>query len=89
MNSVFTHMFIGEIRHYVDEIARVLRPGGRGTLSYSLLTEESNAAIVAGKADQHLIYEIEEGSKIDNKHRMETAIVIPEVAAIEMFSRHE
>lgn len=88
MNSVFTHMFIGDIRHYVDEIARVLRPGGRGTISYFLLNEESEAAIASGKADQHLTYEIEEGSRIDNPHRMETSIGIPEQAAVEMYNRH-
>lgn len=88
MNSVFTHMFIGDIRHYVDEIARVLRPGGRGAISYFLLNEESEAAIAAGKADQLLVYEIEEGSRIDNQHRLETAIGIPESAAVEMYNRH-
>jgi SAM-dependent methyltransferase len=88
MNSVFTHMFIGDIRHYVGEIARVLKPGGRGTISYFLLNDDSVAAIATGKSDQTLVYEIEEGSRIDNQHRMETAIGIPETAAVEMYNRH-
>lgn len=34
--SVFTHMLPGEIEHYVSELARVIRPGGRVFATYFL-----------------------------------------------------
>ena len=37
MNSVFTHMLTDEVRNYVRQIARVLRPGGRCYLTAYLL----------------------------------------------------
>ena len=43
--SVLTHMLAPDVEHYLDEIARVLRPGGRALLTWFLLTEESRAAL--------------------------------------------
>ena len=43
--SVLTHMLAPDVEHYLDEIARVLRPSGRALLTWFLLTDESRAAL--------------------------------------------
>src|SRR5262249_28040969 len=41
LTSVFTHMRAPEVRHYLDEIYRVLKPGGRCLYTCFLLNAES------------------------------------------------
>jgi SAM-dependent methyltransferase len=48
--SVFTHMLPADVEHYLAEISRVLRPGGYCYASYSLLNEESERAMDAGRS---------------------------------------
>jgi len=40
--SVFTHMFADDVRHYLSQIRRVLKPGGRGLLTYFILDDEAS-----------------------------------------------
>ena len=41
LTSVFTHMLPEEVEHYMHEINRVLKPGGRVLATFFLLTEKS------------------------------------------------
>lgn len=50
--SVFTHVPGREVRRYLDEIHRVLRPGGRCLATCFLLGDAARAGIAAGKASQ-------------------------------------
>lgn len=50
LNSVFTHMLLLDMDHYLSEIRRVLKRGGRCLLSYFLLNEESFNLIKSGKS---------------------------------------
>ena len=50
LTSVFTHMLPAETAHYLSEIARVLRPGGRCFATFFLLNAESKAQIRMGKS---------------------------------------
>jgi SAM-dependent methyltransferase len=45
--SVFTHMLPDDVEHYLSEIARVLKPGGRCLATFLLLNEESLSLIEA------------------------------------------
>jgi SAM-dependent methyltransferase len=56
LGSVFTHMLADEVRHYLDEIERVLRPGGRCLATCFLMNEESRALIDEGRSSQPLIH---------------------------------
>lgn len=47
--SVFTHMLPADMEHYVSEIARVLKQGGRCFATYFLLNAESERLMMAGK----------------------------------------
>jgi SAM-dependent methyltransferase len=43
LKSVFTHMHPRDVRHYLKELGRVIRPGGRAVITYFLLNDESRA----------------------------------------------
>ncbi len=53
--SVFTHLVTAEALHYLDEVARVLAPGGRALLTFFVLDERSRAAIAAGRSSQAFV----------------------------------
>jgi SAM-dependent methyltransferase len=46
--SVFTHMQASEVRHYINETARILKPGGRCYFTFFLIDEDSEQSIKAG-----------------------------------------
>ncbi|MGA9389645.1 MAG: class I SAM-dependent methyltransferase [Candidatus Sulfotelmatobacter sp.] len=47
LTSVFTHMLFADTDHYLGELYRVLRPGGRCLATFFLLNEESRRAVKA------------------------------------------
>lgn len=50
LTSVFTHLLPNEVAHYLTELGRVLRPGGRCFATAFLLNEESNRLLDAGRS---------------------------------------
>jgi ubiquinone/menaquinone biosynthesis C-methylase UbiE len=88
MGSVFTHMFPQDVDHYIREISRVLKPGGRGWITFFLLNQESLAAITEKRSTLNLIHEVEQGSRADNPDRFETAVAHSEELVLKMFSLH-
>ena len=58
LTSVFTHMQQPAIEHYLDEIWRVLRPGGRCFVTCFLLDDESRPSQAAGKGAFELRYPV-------------------------------
>ena len=46
LTSVFTHMVPADVSNYMEEIARVLRPGGRCLITFFLLNGESRPLMV-------------------------------------------
>ncbi len=48
--SVFTHMLPADMEHYLAEMARVMRRGGRSLITFLLLNEESLRLMAAGRA---------------------------------------
>lgn len=50
LTSVLTHLLEAEADHYLAEVARVLRPGGRVLATFFLLDDDSRAAIAEGRA---------------------------------------
>lgn len=61
LTSVFTHMLGPELRHYVDEFRRVLRPGGRCLMTCFLLNDESKQLVGEKKAVYDLSHPAGEG----------------------------
>lgn len=60
LTSVFTHMRGGEVRHYLEEIRRVLRPGGCCFVTCFLLDQESKRLQAAGTSPVIFAHELED-----------------------------
>jgi SAM-dependent methyltransferase len=54
--SVFTHMLSTDLEHYVAEISRVLRPGGRLAATFLILNDDSLASMRAGNGIYDFTY---------------------------------
>ena len=85
VGSVFTHMFPSDVKHYIQEISPVLKPHGRGWVTFFLLNHESLHLIARGTSTLNLVYEIEEGSRTDNPNRIETAVAHQEERVLGLF----
>ena len=77
LTSVFTHMLPPEVRHYLREVRRVLRPQGRCLMTFFLLNEESLDAVRAGRAHRRFAYE-GDGYIYDVRETPEAAVAHPE-----------
>ena len=87
LGSVFTHMFSTDMQHYVDEIARVLKPRGKGLITFLLLNQESEQLIAQGRSTLNLVFEYENGSKACDPEGLETAVGHQEDFVLDMFKR--
>jgi len=58
LTSVFTHMQTEEVRHYLEEIYRVLKFGGKCLCSCFLLNKESENLISEGKSGFEFVHEL-------------------------------
>ena len=67
LTSVFTHMPGDSVQHYLKEIRRVLKPGGRGLITAFMLDESSQALIKNGKSTLELIHPMGDGLVADIK----------------------
>ena len=65
LTSVFTHMQGAEVRHYLDEIQRVLRPGGRCVCTCFLLNAEAQALMSEGQCARPLVHALDDGYVAD------------------------
>ena len=75
--SLFTHMLPSDVRHYLHEIVRVLKPGGRTLITFFLLNDESLALIKEGKASFNFEHEMP-GYRVTRVEIPEAAIAYPE-----------
>jgi SAM-dependent methyltransferase len=49
--SVFTHMMTPDLEHYMEELARVVKPGGRTFITYFLYDDKALKCMFAGGAE--------------------------------------
>lgn len=57
--SVFTHMYEPDVRHYLDEIRRVLRPGGIAVTTWLVFDEARLSAATSDRAAYPLVHVLE------------------------------
>jgi SAM-dependent methyltransferase len=86
LTSVFTHMLPPEVRHYLDEIGRVLRPRGSCLLTSFLINAEAREAIRAGRTERRFEHE-GDGYLHDYPGLAEWAVAYREDDAISMLER--
>ena len=65
LKSVFTHMLRTDVQHYLNEIARLLRRGGRCVASLYVLNSETEQLLAQGKADFQLLDPVDGGKAFD------------------------
>jgi cyclopropane fatty-acyl-phospholipid synthase-like methyltransferase len=46
--SVFTHLLPETATHYIQELARVMKPGGRALLTFFLLNDSARSGLATG-----------------------------------------
>lgn len=87
LTSVFTHMIPGDLENYLQEIARVLRPGARCLITVFLLNDISRQLITEGKSD--LDFRFDMGGYLTTKSDdPETAIAYDEKVVRELFCKY-
>jgi SAM-dependent methyltransferase len=75
--SVFTHMRPPEVTRYLQEIARVLRPGGRCLLTFFLSNASSLEGIASGASAIDFRHQLD-GFRTSDRRTPEAAIALPE-----------
>ncbi|NET42659.1 glycosyltransferase family 92 protein [Okeania sp. SIO2B3] len=65
ISNLFTHLSSIDMRHYFQQIQRVIKVGGKCLFACFLINSESQQLMTDGKSSQHLVYEIEGGFCLD------------------------
>lgn len=65
LTSVFTHMLPDEVEHYLQEISRVLKVGGRCFITYFVLNADSEALLKSGKSTKLFPHRFEKYALMD------------------------
>ncbi|MFB3888413.1 MAG: class I SAM-dependent methyltransferase [Candidatus Bathyarchaeia archaeon] len=88
LTSVFTHMLPPDREHYVSEIHRVLKPGGRCLATAFLLNEESLRLSETVK-ETYIKFPFQfEGYRSSNAVFHESAVAYEEKTMLALFERH-
>jgi SAM-dependent methyltransferase len=87
LTSVFTHLLHATVEHYIAELGRVLRPGGRVMGTWLLLNEEAERALAAGQSTLTLAHRLQ-NARVENPYSPEDAIAYPEPFVRDAFARN-
>lgn len=95
LTSVFTHMLPPDMEHYLSEIHRVLRKGGRCFITFFLLNSESMALVEAAASAIDFKYEMEKYAgfagcceyRISDPYVPEAAVAYPEAYIKSLFKK--
>ena len=78
MFSVFSHMMPDDVASYLEQIRRVLKPGGQLLTTFFILNACSRAAIERGSTRRIFSHPLD-GVFVDEKNNPESAVAYPEV----------
>ncbi len=85
LTSVFTHMYPKDVKHYLSEIFRVLKSGGKCLLTCFLLNIESEQLMNAGNSTLNFCFPLEDCFTID-PNSPENAIAFDETMFLKWIS---
>ncbi len=77
LTSVFTHMLKRDMEHYLREIVRTLRPGGKCLVTFFLLNEASRSLVDAGRSSLDFQF-ARDGCYVDDERVPEHAVAFGE-----------
>jgi SAM-dependent methyltransferase len=87
LTSVFTHLMPAAVGHYLKEIHRLLKPGGKCFSTFYLLDDEARTLIEARKSQVHFKYtDPDEGWMALQKEDPERCIAFPEEVVCALFN---
>jgi SAM-dependent methyltransferase len=87
LTSVFTHMLAADMEHYLAEISRTLKPGGRCMISFFLLNAEARGLMAAGNANPTFDHP-QPGCTISNPEYPEAAVAYDEPRVRKLLAQH-
>jgi SAM-dependent methyltransferase len=88
--SVFTHMMPTDVAHYLKEINRVLKNGGRCLMSFFLLNSETIEALNDPRRIGKLKFEHDYGDyRLENPNEAESAIAYEETFVRNLYQKNE
>jgi len=86
LTSVFTHMLSQGVQNYLNEIQRVLVPGGRCFITYFILNQESEDSIRSNRSDLKFVFPIDQGKSI-SVNTPEVAVAFNEQYLRELYQK--
>lgn len=86
--SVFTHMLPQEMEHYMEEMARVLKPGGRCLASFFLINDESKELMQKEIHAQHFPVQHDAHTFLKMASRPCAAVAYEENFVRSLFHKH-
>ncbi len=88
LTSVFTHMLPASVDHYLKEIVRMLKPGGRCLISYFLMNESARKGIQSGTSSRSFLQDLGGGCFTDNLKCPEDAVAFEESWIRSLYENH-
>ena len=85
LTSVFTHMFTQDVKHYMSEICRVLKPGGKSFITYCLLNDETKNLMMSKVSHFNFCYQIDERSYTANPNVPERVVAYDDAYILELY----
>ena len=86
LSSVFTHMLSQGLQNYLNNIQRVLVPGGRCFITYFILNQESDDSIRSNRSDLKFMFPIDQG-KSTQLNNSEAAVAFNEPYIRELYQK--
>lgn len=87
LTSVFTHLLPPDLEHYLSEVARVLKKGGRSFATYYLLNEEAAALIEAGRSYETFKYDYP-GCRVEKAEVPEAVVAYQESTILSLYRKY-
>ena len=90
LRSIVTHLEPPETDHYLAEISRVLKPGGRSYITWYLLDDESRATVRRGEGEPpHPLFQVDRGAHwVFTEERPLDAVAFEEQWIRDAYARH-
>ena len=85
LTSVFTHMLTQDMKHYMSEISRVLKPGGKSFITYFLLNDETKNLMMSKVSQFDFCYQIDERSYTADPNVPEAAVAYDDTYILELY----